>query len=73
MDVFTDMPAVQLYCGNALKGVNPGASGRKYGKREGFCLETQFYPDALHHPEWPQPFTRAGQHYYSETSYHFTW
>ena len=52
MDVFTDMPAMQLYCGNALKGIHPGTSGRVYGKREGFCLETQFAPDSINHPEF---------------------
>ena len=63
MDVFTDMPAVQLYCGNALQGVNPGTSGRVYGKREGFCLETQFAPDSINHPEFIDSVLRAGEKY----------
>lgn len=63
MDVFTDMPAVQFYCGNMLEGVNPGACGRLYHKREGFCLETQYAPDSIHHPEFPDSVLRAGEKY----------
>ena len=39
----------------------------------GAALETQFYPDSLHHPGWPQPITRAGETYRSETVYRFSW
>ena len=50
-----------------------GKGGIHYGFREGIALETQFYPDAVHHPEWPQPILKAGQHYHSETTYSFSW
>lgn len=39
MDVFTDMPAVQFYAGNMLKGINPGKCGRLYEKREASALK----------------------------------
>ena len=42
-----------------------------YCKRSGVALETQFYPDCLHHPDWPQPIVKAGQVYHSETVYKF--
>ena len=71
MDVFTDMPAVQLYCGNALEGVNPGTSGRVYGKREGFCLETQFAPDSINHPEFIDSVLHAGEKYDFTTIFTF--
>ena len=71
MNVFTDMPAVQLYCGNALKGVNPGTSGRVYGKREGFCLETQFAPDSINHPEFIDSVLHAGEKYDFTTIFTF--
>ncbi len=71
MDVFTDMPAVQLYCGNTLKGVNPGSSGRVYGKREGFCLETQFAPDSINHPEFIDSVLHAGEKYDFTTIFTF--
>ncbi len=71
MAVSTDCPGIQFYAGNFLNEMGKG--GVYYGKRSGVALETQFYPDALHHPEWPQPVTKAGETYHSETVYRFTW
>ena len=69
MAVYTDCPGIQFYAGNFLN--ETGKGGTHYGKRSGVALETQFYPDSVHHSEWPQPFTRAGEHYRSETVYRF--
>jgi len=69
MAVSTDCPGIQFYAGNFLDEIGKG--GIHYGKRTGVALETQFYPDALHHPEWPQPVTKAGEKYHSETVYRF--
>ena len=70
MAVYTDLPGIQFYAGNFLKGTGKG--GVEYGKRSGVALETQFYPDAIHHPEWKQPVTKAGEKYHSETVYRFS-
>jgi len=69
MAVYTDCPGIQLYAGNFLD--EHGKGGVYYGKRSGVALETQFAPDSLHHPEWPQPITKAGEKYHSETVYRF--
>ena len=71
MSVYTDCPGVQFYAGNFLTG-EPGKGGVSYPKRSGICLETQFYPDSIHHPEWPQPIVKAGEKYHSETIYRFS-
>ena len=71
MAVSTDCPGIQFYTGNFLS--ETGKGGIPYGFREGVALETQFYPDSVHHPEWPQPFVTAGSHYHSETTYTFSW
>ena len=71
MAVSTDCPGIQFYAGNFLN--ETGKGGIPYGFRQGVALETQFYPDSVHHPEWPQPFVKAGQHYHSETTYKFSW
>ena len=71
MAVSTDCPGVQFYAGNFLDCC--GKDGVYYGKYSGVALETQYYPDALHHPDWPQPITRAGERYRSETVYRFHW
>ncbi|WP_414050956.1 aldose epimerase family protein [Macrococcus animalis] len=46
MDVFTDMPCVQLYTGNGLDNV-PGKDGAIYDQFAGVCLETQFEPNSV--------------------------
>ncbi len=71
MAVYTDRPGVQFYAGNYLSG-EVGKDGVVYSKRSGICLETQFYPDSVNHPEWPQPFVKAGQRYHSETEFRFS-
>ena len=71
MSVSTDCPGIQFYAGNYLD--TDGKGGVHYGKRSGIALETQFYPDSIHHPEWPQPITKAGKPYHSETVYRFSW
>ena len=69
MTVSTDCCGIQFYAGNFLKDYGKG--GIYYGKRSGICLETQFYPDAVNHPEWAQPITPANTRYHSETRYKF--
>ena len=69
MAVITDCPGVQLY---SSAGMNvTGKDGAHYGDSAGICLETQFYPDSVNHPEWPQPFVKAGERYHSETIFKF--
>ncbi len=70
MSVTTDCPGIQFYAGNFLD--ETGKGGVCYGKHSGVALETQYYPDSLHHPEWPQPITKAGETYRSETVYRFS-
>jgi aldose 1-epimerase len=63
MELFTTEPGVQFYTGNFLDGTVKGKGGAVYMKHAGFCLETQKYPDAIHHPDWPQPILRPGETY----------
>jgi aldose 1-epimerase len=70
MAVVTDRPGVQLYSGNYLIG-EKGKGGVSYCRRGGICLETQFYPNAVNYPHWPQPVVKAGEQYKSETCYIF--
>ena len=69
MAISTDCPGIQFYAGNFLN--EDGKDGVHYGFRSGIALETQFWPDSVHHPEWKQPFVKAGQKYHSETVYEF--
>jgi len=52
LTVLTDLPGVQFYAGNYIEG-EKGKDGAVYEKRTGFCLETQYYPDSVHHDNFP--------------------
>jgi aldose 1-epimerase len=62
---------VQLYTGNFLDGSIVGKSGRAYGKRSGFCLETQHYPDSPNRPEFPSVTLAPGAEYTQTTVFRF--
>lgn len=70
MEISTDRPGIQIYFANYPNG-KTGKDGVPYVLHSGIAFETQFYPDSVNHPEWPQPFYKAGQPYHSETSYTF--
>ncbi|MEZ5384074.1 MAG: aldose epimerase family protein [Prosthecobacter sp.] len=71
MTVVTTEPGVQLYTGNHLNGVK-GKGGHTYAKRNGFCLETQHYPDSPNHPNFPGVVLRPGETFESTTIYQFS-
>lgn len=66
----TDQPGVQLYTANAMTD-RKGKNGKDYGFRSAFCLETQHYPDSVHHAQWPTCILRAGEKFHSFTTYTF--
>ena len=72
MEVFTDCVGVQFYTGNFIKENCSGKDGIPYTKRSGFCLETQFYPDANHHEVFPSSILKAGEEYNTKTIYKFS-
>ena len=72
MTVTTDMPGVQLYTANWLKG-DLGKAGKNYQSRDGFCLETQMYPDSPNKPNFPSCVLKAGETFNSTTIYSFKW
>ncbi|MEN6385040.1 MAG: aldose epimerase family protein [Phycisphaerales bacterium] len=72
MEVWTTEPGIQFYSGNFLDGSNVGKSGKVYNFRNGFCLETQHYPDSPNHPEFPSVILRPGQQYKQSTIYKFS-
>jgi aldose 1-epimerase len=63
---------MQFYTGNFLDGSLTGKSGRPYGRRTGFCLETQHFPDSRNRPEFPSTILRPGQVYRSRTVFAFS-
>ena len=71
MTVLTTLPGIQFYAGNFLKGAE-GKNGKPMEKRSGFCLETQFFPDTPHRPDFPSCLFKAGEEYSSETVFAFS-
>jgi aldose 1-epimerase len=71
LEVLTTEPGVQLYTGNFLDASIVGKSGRAYGKRSGFCLETQHYPDSPNRPEFPSVRLAPGAEYTQTTVFRF--
>jgi aldose 1-epimerase len=69
--VETTEPAIQFYSGNFLDGTLTGKSGVAYVQRSGFCLETQAFPDAPNHAEFPGAVLKAGEEYKSVTTWTF--
>ena len=72
MEVFTDLPGVQLYCGNFIDGTEKGKKGRVYQKRDGVCFETQFFPNAINTPDFPTSLLKAYKEFESLTVYRFS-
>ena len=68
LECLTTQPGLQLYTANYLDGT-PGKGGASYGPRSAFCLETQSWPDAIHHENFPSPVLRAGELYRHTTVY----
>jgi aldose 1-epimerase len=72
MEVYTDLPGVQLYAGNFINGDQDVCKdGIVYKKRSGLCLETQYFPDAIHHENFESPILKAGEEYKTTTIYKF--
>ncbi len=71
MDVFTDLPSIQVYTAQALmlEGAKGGAAYRPYG---GIALETQHVPDAMHHDSFEQPVFSPDRPFHSRTTYQFS-
>lgn len=70
MKVFTNLPGVQFYAGNCIDE-QMGKGGVRYTPRMGFCLETHYFPDNIHHPNFPQAVFGPGKDYEAETIYQF--
>lgn len=72
MEVFTTEPGIQLYTGNFMNNENVLKGGFTDGKREGFCLETQHFPDSPNRPEFPSVVLQPGEKFYSKTAFKFS-
>ena len=58
LEAATDCCGVQFYAGNFI-GEQTGKGGASYHDRSAFCLESQFYPNAVNEPDFPSPVVKA--------------
>ncbi len=68
---YTTEPGVQFYTGNFMNDTIVGKGGKVYGRRTGFCLEAQHFPDSPNHPGFPTTLLKPGQTYRQTTIYKF--
>lgn len=70
MDLATDYPGLQLYTANYLNHIS-GKHGHIYEARDAVCFEPQYFPDAIHHANFPSPVAKAGETYKKQILYKF--
>ena len=71
MDVFTDLPGIQFYTASCTD-VDGGKGGVHYGQYSAACFETQYFPDSIHHDNFPSCVLKAGENFVSVTEYRFS-
>lgn len=72
MKTFTDMPGLQLYTADGIAQGKVGKSNTKMVPQGAVCLETQQFPDAVHHDNFPSPWLEADKEFHSTTVYQFS-
>jgi aldose 1-epimerase len=69
LTVFTTEPAMQLCTAHFLNGHLINRDGKPIGKCAALCLETQHYPDAPNHPQFPSTLLLPENTFNSKTIY----
>jgi aldose 1-epimerase len=72
MKLYTTQPGVQFYSGNMLPGVQ-GKFGSVYRKHDGFCLETQHFPDSPNKSSFPDAVFGPDRDYHEKAVFAFSW
>ena len=70
LGVHTSEPGLQVYTGNALNDY--GRDGQQLVPFSGISLETQHFPDAVHHAGFPSIVVRPDRMYQSTTIFQFS-
>ncbi|WP_040547305.1 aldose epimerase family protein [Pedosphaera parvula] len=72
MEVWTDQPGIQFYTPNFGEALQKTRSGPAFKGNCAFCLETENFPDAVNHTNFPNSILRPDQTYKQTTIYHFS-
>lgn len=71
MQILTTEPGIQFYSGNFLNGSGKGKNA-VYNKHNGFCLETQHFPDSPNNLDFPSVVLNPGEKYTHLTVHKFS-
>lgn len=71
MLVFTDLPGIQIYTSNSFAPGIKANGGVELKAFHAVCMETQFFPDSVNHPEFPYSNLKPGKPFHSTTIYKF--
>ncbi|HLA55028.1 MAG TPA: aldose epimerase family protein [Flavobacterium sp.] len=71
MSVYTNQPAVHVYVGGNCFGKIKGKENADYHSLSGICFETQNFPDAPNHDNFPSAVLKKGELYIHETTFKF--
>ena len=71
METLSTQPGVQVYSANYLTPNTPCKDGAHYAPRDAVCLETQEFPDAPNHPDFPDTTVLPETPYSATTVYRF--
>lgn len=71
LKVYTNQPGLQVYTANWWDGQLTGSQNKPYCKHGAIALETQAFPDAANHPNFPPVILRPGVEYDKETVFQF--
>lgn len=71
LTVVTTKPAVLIYSAGFLNATQPGKNGYPYFPYSGFCIETQYFPDAPNHLTFPDCVLKKDELYHHKTEYRF--
>ncbi len=72
LEVLTNQPGIQIYTANWWDGLITGTHGIPYQKHTAIALETQNFPDAPNHTNFPSAVLLPGESYNTITIYRFS-
>lgn len=72
IEVLTDQPGIQVYTAGSFSGESVGKYGHKLEKYHAIALETQKFPDAMHHDNFPSIIVRPDGRYTHVCIYRFS-
>ena len=71
MTVFTNQPSVHIYVGGNCFNEIQGKENANYHGQSGICFETQNFPDAPNHINFPNAILKKGGLYNNKTTFKF--